>query len=129
MELVNGYHEICVIFTKTHAMEGIKLSREERTLFLNFSRRDIAIPDGMTKEQFNYAAVGLSEKGLAYTEWKLQKLAVAGLTQKGRAYLAVNPTLRNPFPWDIIMKAATLIAAGAATAAFFIGCCWLFLFR
>ena len=117
------------LYKNIYAMERNKLSREEKTLFLNFSRRNISIPDGMTEEQFNYAAVGLTEKGLAYTEWKLKKLTVAGLTQKGSAYLAVNPTLRNPFPWDIIMKAAILIAAVAATAALFIGYCRLFLLR
>ena len=43
-------------------MERIKLTREEKTLFLNFSRRNISIPDGMTEEQFNYAVVQLSKK-------------------------------------------------------------------
>lgn len=53
----------------------------------------------------------------------------ACLTMKGKAYLAVNPKLRNPFPWDTIMKAATLIAAVAATAALFISSCRLLMMR
>ena len=56
-------------------------------------------------------------------------LKAASLTHEGKAYLAVNPSLRNPFPWDITMKAATLIAAVAATTALFIGCCRLLMLR
>lgn len=110
-------------------MERIKLTREEKKLFLNFSRRNISIPDGMTEEQFNYAVVQLSKKNLISIEMGVKGLKAASLTHEGKAYLAVNPSLRNPFPWDITMKAATLIAAVAATTALFIGCCRLLMLR
>lgn len=110
-------------------MERIKLTREEKILFLSFSRRNISIPGGMTEEQFNYAVVQLAKKGLISMEMGVKGLKAASLTHEGKAYLAVNPSLRNPFPWDIIMKAATLIAAVAATAALFIGCCRLLMLR
>lgn len=106
-------------------MERIRLTKEEKVLFRRFSRKDISIPEGMSEGAFNYAATGLEDKELIYTEWKLTTLSHAGLTPKGSAYLSLNPGLRNPFPWDIIMKAATIIAAVAATAALFISYCRL----
>lgn len=110
-------------------MERIKLSKEERLLYFRFSKRDTRIPSGMSEEKFNYAAISLKEKGLVFIDMQLNGVKAASLTMTGKAYLAVNPKLRNPFPWDIIMKAATLIAAVAATAALFISCCRLLLMR
>ncbi len=110
-------------------MERIKLSKEERLLYFRFARRDARIPDGMSEERFNYAALSLHEKGLAFIDMQLNGVKSACLTKKGKTYMAVNPKLRNPFPWDVIMKAATLIAAIAATAALFISCCRLLMMR
>lgn len=110
-------------------MERIKLSKEERLLYFRFAKRNARIPEGMSEEKFNYAAISLHKKGLAFIDLQLNGVKSASLTKEGRAYLAVNPKLRNPFPWDTIMKAATLIAAVAATAALFISCCRLLMMR
>ena len=110
-------------------MERIKLTKEERLLYFRFAKRNAMIPEGMSEEKFNYAAISLHKKGLAFIDLQLNGVKSASLTKEGRAYLAVNPKLRNPFPWDNIMKAATLIAAVAATAALFISSCRLLMMR
>ena len=72
-------------------MERIRLTKEEKVLFRRFSRKDISIPEDMSEGAFNYAATGLEDKELIYTEWKLTTLSHAGLTPKGSAYLSLNP--------------------------------------
>ncbi len=105
------------------------MSKEERTLLFRFAERQSTRPEWMSPEKFSYAALQLQEKGLVTLDMVLLDIRSTSLTRKGKAYLAVNPKLRNPFPWDVIMKAATLIAAVAATAALFIGCCRLLMMR
>lgn len=104
-------------------MKYIKLSKEEKAVLQMFQAIGCAapIPEKTFKEQgLIFDAETLAEKNfLAKNMLKEMRYFI---TEKGKAYLVRNPGLKNPFPWDIIMRYATLVAAIAATLALFIGC-------
>lgn len=103
-------------------MERIKFSKDEKQLLLHISRRPNSLPDGISKARINMAGYRLHDLDLIYMDKDFYGITSAKLSPKGKSYMELNPKLLNPFPWDTIMKAATIIAAVAATAALFVGC-------
>lgn len=76
----------------------------------------------MSDEVYLYTFIQLREKGLVSGHSVFGKVKDASMTDKGLAYMNVNPKLRNPFPWKLILDVATIVAAISATAALFVGC-------
>ncbi len=45
------------------------------------------------------------------------------LTNAGMSYVRNNPKLYNPIDWSMVAAVSVIIAAVAAIAALFVGCC------
>lgn len=108
-------------------MEKLKLTKDEKHILFSASGRRTATPETIGRARFSYAAFQLQDKGLVTIESDLHGVAEARLTKKGAAYMELNPKLRNPFPWETVMRAATIIAAVAASLALVVGCCRILL--
>lgn len=104
-------------------MDRIYLTKDEKAVLRSINTSSITPSSvALEPERFVIAVYSLKEKGLADVNGGVPYAKSAILLPKAKAYKAVNPELRNPFPWDPILKAATIIAAVSATAAFFVGC-------
>jgi hypothetical protein len=102
-------------------MDRIYLNKEERQVLLSM-RRGYDYPENMSADTYSYAFVSLRNKGLVTGGVFSGKVKDAVLTDLGSSYLAVNPRLKNPFPWRLLIDVVTIVAAVSATAALFVGC-------
>lgn len=103
-------------------MKKIHLTKDEKRTLLLISKKSFGCPTDMSPAAFTYNLIQLQDKDLIWVDLGLNKVTDGGLTKRGKSYLTLNPQLRNPFPYRLILDAATIIAAIAATAALFVGC-------
>lgn len=103
-------------------MKKIYLTKEEKQALLLISKKQLDRPKNMSQAAFNYNLIQLQDKDLIWIDIGLNKVNGGGLTKRGKSYITLNPHLRNPFPWMLLIHAATIIAAISATAALFVGC-------
>lgn len=103
-------------------MKRIHLTKDEKTLIRQFSRNDVSCPEGMSQATFVNTTIQLQKRGLVYAEIGLMKVKVAHLTDEGKSYFIENPDLRNPFPWDIVLKIIAVATLAVSFAGLFVGC-------
>ena len=81
-------------------------------------------PDTYPLDVFTFCVDSLQRKGLVKGAWASgHELADVRLTDAGRSYIALNPTLQNPIDWRwIITTAVSIIAVIASIIALFLSC-------
>lgn len=109
-------------------MKKIHLTKKEKQLLRLFSANNPTCPDNMSNEEFIYVTIQLQDKDLISAYIALKRLKEVRLTDRGRSYMAINPSLRNPFPWDTILKIVALATLAVSFAALFVGCARLLCF-
>ena len=96
-------------------MERIRLTRDERHVFLHVNEHGEKRPMNITPVMFIYCLSTLKEKGLVDFKSDYDDAVGARLTIKGRAYIEQNPKLINPIDWKwmsvIIVTLMTLIVS------------------
>lgn len=109
-------------------MDRIYLTKAEKDLLQKLIHsRSVSRPsDKEEAKKYSYAAVKLRNKGFVTTDTDLFGVTETHLSIDGKVYIDQNPKLRNPFPWEFIAQAASVIAAVAASLALVVGCCRLF---
>lgn len=104
-------------------MERIKLTKEEKQVFLHVAEYEDKQPKCISPATFHYCLATLQEKGLVVFVSNYDKIIKAHLTIKGEAYREQNPLLKNPIDWkSIIILIATIITSIATTLALFVAC-------
>ena len=104
-------------------MERIRLTRDEKAVFLHVHEHGEKKPMSITPVMFIYCLSTLKEKGLVDFKSNYDEVLGARLTIKGRAYIEQNPKLTNPIDWKwVITVLLTAITAFATTLALFISC-------
>ena len=98
-------------------MKRIHLTKEEKAILNRFARRNIDCPEGMEHGHFLYVVFQLKKKKLVIARIVNNKILDGKVSDVGRYYLTVNPTLKNPIPWDYILYSglAVLLLISAAT--------------
>ncbi|MBR4963604.1 MAG: hypothetical protein IKY54_06880 [Muribaculaceae bacterium] len=84
-------------------MERIKLSKEEKLVFLHVAEYGNKQPRKITLVMFHYCLSTLQEKGLIEFRANYDEVLEAELTIKGNVYLEQNPKLKNPVDWKWII--------------------------
>lgn len=96
-------------------MERIRLTRDERHVFLHVNEHEEKRPMNITPVMFIYCLSTLKEKGLVDFKSDYDDVVGVRLTIKGRAYIEQNPKLINPIDWKwmsvIIVTLMTLIVS------------------
>lgn len=104
-------------------MERIRLTMDEKHVFLHVNEHGEKRPMNITPVMFIYCLSTLKEKGLVDFKSDYDDVVGARLTIKGRAYIDQNPKLTNPIDWKWIITAVlTALTAFATTLALFISC-------
>ena len=80
-------------------MERIRLTRDEKHVFLHVNEHREKRPMNITPVMFIYCLSTLKEKGLVDIKSDYDDVVGARLTIKGRAYIEQNPKLINPIDW------------------------------
>lgn len=104
-------------------MERIRLSsHEKQTLRLLLTVG--SCPPEYPRHTFCTSIYDLELKGLVKGAWdECGKLIDARLTERGKTYLALNPSLHNPIDWKWLLTIVlTLISITIATVAIFLAC-------
>lgn len=103
--------------------DKILLSKEEKELYLLIKETEHC-PKNYPEHIFSACASKLQRKGLIYVSWKTGHEFVSGrLTDYGKEYIALNPTLSNPVDWNFIANfIVSAIAAVASVIALFKAC-------
>ncbi|MBP3353029.1 MAG: hypothetical protein J6L02_00040 [Bacteroidales bacterium] len=99
----------------TSRMERIKLSKEEKLVFLHVAKYENKQPRNITLVMFHYCLATLKEKGLVDFRANYEVILEAGLTVKGASYLEQNPKLKNPIDWKWIIPNLILAITAIAT--------------
>lgn len=107
-------------------MKARNLTKNERELFLQLSKSTMKKRD-IDKAGLAAAFYGLEEYGFVQSQFFQGSGIVCGLSEKGKAYLDDNPALKNPFPWDTVMRVVSIVTLAVAFAALFVGCMRLLL--
>lgn len=104
-------------------MERIRLTRNEKKV-LRLLDRGLGCPADFPQHIFTAGVRSLEMKGLARCLWsEAGSLVDSKVTKEGREYVAMNPSLRNPFDWKFALTTAiAMIAAAASVLALFIAC-------
>lgn len=103
-------------------MKKIYLTRTEKQLLRQFKTKQLECPKNMTNSDFIYTVILLQDKDLISGYIALDKLKEVRLTDRGRSYMAINPQLRNPFPWDVTLKVVAIATLAVSFATLFVGC-------
>ena len=94
-------------------MERIRLTRDEKSVFLHVNKHGEKNPMNITPVMFIYCLSTLKEKGLVEFKSNYDEVFGARLTIKGRAYIEQNPKLTNPIDWKwlsvMIVTSTTLL--------------------
>lgn len=94
-------------------MERIRLTRDEKAVFLHVHEHGEKKPMRITPVMFIYCLSTLKEKGLVDFKSNYDEVLGARLTIKGRAYIEQNPKLTNTIDWKwvsvIIVTSTTLL--------------------
>ena len=103
-------------------MERIKLTKNEKNV-LRMVMTDTK-PSHYPAHLYASAVLSLERLGLVKAFWaeETDMPVCVTITNYGRAYLAENPSLRNPTNWTAITAIATSITAVLALIALFIAC-------
>lgn len=102
-------------------MKKIYLTRPEKQLLRQFKSKKVECPENMTPSDFIYTIIQLLGKDLIDAYIAFDKVKVVKLTDRGRSYMAINPKLRNPLPWDVILKVVAITTLAVSFAALFVG--------
>ena len=91
-------------------MERIRLTRNEKAV-LRLTVAGSDRPRGFAAHSYTAAVVSLELKGLVKAVWaeEIKEPVAVIATSEGKAYLALNPTLRNPINWNIVGAISTAI--------------------
>lgn len=93
-------------------MQKIWLTKEEKRLLRTLAN------GGNIQNKWAFALYPLVQKQLvAAAREEGGGFVDARLTRAGRAYLAANPTLRNPIPWPALHIVTTLLTVAFLAAA------------
>ena len=104
-------------------MERIKLTKEEKQVFLHVEKYGEEQPKCISPVMFHYYLSTLQEKGMVVFVSNYDKIIKAHLTIKGVAYHEQNPLLKNPIDWkSIIILITTIVTSIATTLALFVAC-------
>ena len=103
-------------------MEKIYLSKREKEVLRLLSVGE-GCPSDYPGHVFASCVQSLELKGLAEGMWATGHILVAArLTSYGETYLALNPDLRNPLNWNLILSVATIISIAISIIALFEAC-------
>ena len=101
-------------------MERIKLTKEEKQV-LRLVEHYEQCPSTYPPKMFQACVYTLEQKGLVNAIWSTgHELAGAKLTYLGKAYMTVNPKLRNPIDLERITLAIASVSLALAIVALLI---------
>ncbi len=100
----------------------IYLSKKEKD-----SLRLLSIGEGCPSDYLSHVFApcvqSLELKGFAKGMWATGHILVAArLISYGETYLVLNPDLRNPLNWNLILSVATIISIAVSIIALFVAC-------
>ena len=101
-------------------MERIKLTKEEKQVFLHVAKYGDKQPKCISPATFHYCLATLQEKGLVKYKSNYNEILETGLTVKGAMYLEQYPRLRNPIDWERIILAIASVSLTLAIVALLI---------
>ena len=92
-------------------MKRIRLSKHEKEV-LRLLHSECRCPDTYPLHVFASCADSLERAGLVKCAWNEgHKLEDAHITAFGKEYISLNPSLRNPINWNLIIAVASLAAS------------------
>jgi len=102
-------------------MERIKLTKSEKVALRNVNNgRGGCVPIDMDARRYGRCVFRLQQLGLVQAQFEEGGTVVdARMSAFGLDYLAYNPHLRNPFPWQPV---ATIAATAAAIITLLVAC-------
>ena len=102
----------------------MRFSKAEREVLKTYDKRTKTLvkPEGLTDQQLAAALYSLEEKHILTARHPLPDKWEISITDHGRMYIEGNPGLKNPFPWDIILRWVALATLAVAVAALLVGC-------
>ena len=103
-------------------MERIKLTKEEKQVFLHVEKYGEEQPKCISPVMFHYYLSTLQEKGMVVFVSNYDKIIKAHLTIKGEAYCEQNPLLKNPIDLERITLAIASVSLALAIVALLIVC-------
>lgn len=105
-------------------MERIKLSKTEKKVMCHLYKYDKESLDDFSRFSVENALHTLECKGFVKVAWiEGGGFDDVRITNVGMSYVRNNPRLSNPIDWSIVAAVTGIIAAVAAIAALFVGCC------
>lgn len=104
-------------------MKRISLTKNEKEV-LRLLSGGCGCPASYPKHIYSDGVDSLERKGLAQGAWSEgHELIDAKITPAGKAYVSLNPSLRNPVDWKwLVTSAVALIGTASGIAALFIAC-------
>ena len=85
-------------------MERIHLTKKEKAVLRHVAEKGGEGPWDLPMLQVKCALYRLEQKGLIYYILNFDEAVDARLTLKGRAYMELNPKLKNPINWMLIIN-------------------------
>ena len=101
-------------------MIRIKLTKEEKQVFLHVAKYGEKQPKCISPATFHYCLTTLQEKGLVVFVSNYDKIIKAHLTIKGEAYCEQNSLLKNPIDLERITLAIASVSLALAIVALLI---------
>lgn len=104
-------------------MEKIKLSRKEKQV-LRLLHSGCGCPETYPFDVFASCVDTLERKGLARSAWaEGHRLEDAKITVRGKTYMCLNPSLRNPVDWRwVVTTTIAIIGASVSIIALLVAC-------
>ena len=105
-------------------MQRVKLTKDAKAAFMLLDKGVYQCPKEMPFQHFNNGMLELRRHDFAVCHQEENgNVEAAQLTEKGKLYLSLNPSLHNPIDWKwLITTIIACIAAISALIALLIAC-------
>lgn len=104
-------------------MERIRLTKSEKEAMRIVEKFGGRRPATYPAHVFNSAIMSLIRKGLVHAKFLTTGDACkARLSEEGKAYLSVNPDMKNPIDWKMIGAITGILSLIVSIIALFVSC-------